>query len=99
MSRELPDTERGTLAVRSNSTPIPTAARSRKGVGVGPILTRLIDTWNSLSPVRKGLLTATAAGVIAGLALSRRALGRAAGAVLFAGYCAYIAALGIMNLT
>jgi cation:H+ antiporter len=40
-----------------------------------------------------------AAGVIAGLALSRRALGRAAGAVLFAGYCAYIAALGIMNLT
>jgi cation:H+ antiporter len=40
-----------------------------------------------------------AAGVIAGLALSRRALGRAAGGVLFAAYCAYIAALGIMNLT
>jgi flagellar M-ring protein FliF len=31
---------------------------------VGQILTRLTDTWNTLSPVRKGLLTASGIGVV-----------------------------------
>lgn len=63
------------------------AGSATSGAPIDPEFFR-VDFW---------VMLAAAVG-LAALALSRRALGRAAGAVLFVVYCAYIGALAVANL-